>query len=970
MLGGDGEIELYFEITGGSDCPRFQLTFKHLPSDQESSFSYLAWSRSMNALPRPEVDYPDLPMPGQYTFSSFLSDVQFERHPSYPPAFDAIRTWRDQEWNYPLRVHWRSEESPIGINVDLATQDWSQTSRAKFDIWKILKETGTELTLAIPGSGRVQECWSFFASQPSPTLPPWWRYANPTYQHQTVVRDLPSLEEGTELSQYHRRLNNPNFEIVPMVYFDRYLTPIEYEVFAIGSLLRSVEGARAAYSEAFNGFYQFSLDPTDGVFPQRKGSQTFFIRLVLEPWMFSSDTLLLAPNVGTDVTIRTQESEFFGRILTVERYVLVMEVKRTLGTGALVLSEQRGNFRFGNPDTPFIAVRQAISGVMWGRLGIPEKNWLKILLLAHENAAISSQSIGTPRSHPSIVAHNRLNDSQRRAFVCATSFGESLKARLTVIEGPPGTGKTAVLLAIIVRALACGERILICAETNFAVRSCASILIKYVKERGISFDGIRMVQRNSLEALCEGGGYQRQEESTEEPPEYMDERMRLQLITSLEREADLEALSLTSLVARKIRFLNDPETSLRYSTEERTLLGELEHSRKAIMQAGIVRETEQSTELVRYGSIPTIIDDDSPEDQWIRNMRKLQKAFDKCWYRACQYYIRSETKVVFVTAATATSWILKGFRPTTLVMDEASQMAETATVSVVATFFESVQKLVLAGDLMQNSPFLGSDSRNEFASTIKRSFMERMMRTGVQSIFLSIQYRMHPHISDTISRHFYGGRLVDGPNVSERAQDAIFRQFLQTNKYLSNVRQSHFFDVPGGRMYVSKKGGSKVNPQYASAVQRVVRGLITAGAPAGDIAILSFYSAQLQIHQRLSSPLVNTMTVGGSQAREFDFVIVDTVSPGGKEYPLGFLTDSRKINVALSRAKHGLIIVGSQHMGKVLHQNHGARIWNAIIQEHRNLNSFSQMNLDAKEIETRFDIPGEHYVSAKRDGHH
>lgn len=236
-------------------------------------------------------------------------------------------------------------------------------------------------------------------------------------------------------------------------------------------------------------------------------------------------------------------------------------------------------------------------------------------MLAHENATISKQSIGTPRSHPPIAAHNRLNDSQRRAFVCVTSFGESLRARLTVIEGPSRIEKTAVLLAIIVRALACGKRIFICAEINFAVRNCVSVLIKYLKERNIFFNEIRMVQRDSFKAFCEGDEYQRQEESTEEPSKYMNKKMRLQFITSLKREADLRAFSLTNLIVRKIKFFNESEISLRYSTEKRTLLDELEHSRKTIMQTGIVGETEQFTKLMRYENISIIIDDDSSEDQ-------------------------------------------------------------------------------------------------------------------------------------------------------------------------------------------------------------------------------------------------------------------------------------------------------------------------------------------------------------------
>jgi hypothetical protein len=49
--------------------------------------------------------------------------------------------------------------------------------------------------------------WSFFKSQPSPTLPPWWRYANPIHENQHVVQELPSMIEGSEIGQDLRNLD-------------------------------------------------------------------------------------------------------------------------------------------------------------------------------------------------------------------------------------------------------------------------------------------------------------------------------------------------------------------------------------------------------------------------------------------------------------------------------------------------------------------------------------------------------------------------------------------------------------------------------------------------------------------------------------------------------------------------------------------------------------------------------------------
>ena len=241
MLENDEEIELYFEIIDDSNCLRFQFIFKHFFNDQKSFFNYFAWSLFMTALSRFEIDYFDLFMFDQYTFFSFLSNVQFQKYSNYFFVFDVIRTWRDEKWNYFLKINWRFEKFFIEINVNLITQNWSQINRVKFETWKILKKIDIELTLAIFDFDRIQKCWSFFANQSFSTLSSWWRYANLIHQHQIVVRDLSFLKKGIELFQYHRRLKNSNFEIVPMIYLNRYLTSIEYEVFAIKSLFRDVE---------------------------------------------------------------------------------------------------------------------------------------------------------------------------------------------------------------------------------------------------------------------------------------------------------------------------------------------------------------------------------------------------------------------------------------------------------------------------------------------------------------------------------------------------------------------------------------------------------------------------------------------------------------------------------------------------------------------------------------------------------
>lgn len=976
ILAGDDEIDLKFEMIGGSDCPQFQLVFRHISSDAKSFFSYHAWSRDHNSEPRPVVTYPEAPPPGPYTFSTSLMYVKFERRTRYSSDVEKVKTWAEKSSTYPLVISWTAQEPPVGISTTLTTNSWSSSSRAKFTTWQLLKDPCICLKVAVIGGGRLGEGWSFFASQPSPTLPPWWRYSNPTHQNQRVVIEVPDLSDGSELLQYHQRTKQERPEVVPMTYLDTYKAPIEYEVFAVGSLMRSVEYARDTYESAFNRIYDFSLDSVDVVYPEKRGCDTYFVQLEIDPWILKGHELAFGPSIGVDVRIRAEGCTFVGRILSSDNHTIIMEVRRTEGTGAMILNNQRGYFEFGNPYAAYRAIRQAIRGLMWGRVDLPQDNWMKDLLLAHENVSMIHQSIGTASTHPPIHAHDRLNEDQKEAFVNGKSFGTSLRSRLTIIEGPPGTGKTSVIIALIIRAMACRQKILVCTETNYAVRLCAGMLNTYLKRRNLPSDGVYLVQRDALQALGKTFGEEIDDQNDEHLPEYLTERTRLHLAERLEKDVEFQDFSLSNFISSRLRYIRNPDHRGSFTDQERALLSELNMSRKLILQTNTVpadevideptsTATEPSVEMISLRTPQRIVGEDPQKEQ--NSIRKAQKLFDSCWLKTCRHYIAKSTQVVFVTAATSTCKLLTDFTPSTIIVDEASQMTEINTITVVAKFFPGVEKLILVGDLKQNSLYVGSSNRNEFAKSTERSLMERMMLTGVPSKFLSVQYRMHPHISSTVSKHFYDGRMTDGANVFDRPQDHVFQQFLTQN--MSCERHSVFLHVEGGQLYSVVKGGSKVNPQFATAAQQMLRGLLAAGAAEKDIGLVTFYKAQLHIYQELSSPLVNTMTVDACRGHEFDFVIVDTVTPGGRDYGLGFLTDLKNINVALSRAKHGLIIIGSQDMGKVGFANNGAKTWQSIIQDHAAQAALLTMTVNGEEIKKQFDIPGQHYKSAYRNAH-
>lgn len=353
-------------------------------------------------------------------------------------------------------------------------------------------------------------------------------------------------------------------------------------------------------------------------------------------------------------------------------------------------------------------------------------------------------------------------------------------------------------------------------------------------------------------------------------------------------------------------------------------------------------EFEFTTALaLQAGPSPKIMIEN--EDDVKQRIAQAQSAFDQACMAISQYYIQNLVRIMFVTATTFFSRVFKGFKPKIIVIDEVTQMTEVDSVAVIAIFFHSIQKIILAGDLNQNCSFVGSISVNEFSRIAERSLMERMFQIGVSFTFLTTQYRMHFHISRLVSKLFYNDRLRNGDNVINRqSQDEIFEKFL---RFFFPETKHHFvfLHIPDAKVFRAKRGGSKANPYYVVAVQVVVNELVKYGAR--SIGILSFYKAQMHLHQKLASPLVSVMIVDFSEGREYDFVVLDNVTPGGTKHNLEFVADPHKINVALSRARNGLVIICHHEMGKVKHSYKGSKIWVEIVAHHLAMGSVGELRV-------------------------
>jgi len=238
------------------------------------------------------------------------------------------------------------------------------------------------------------------------------------------------------------------------------------------------------------------------------------------------------------------------------------------------------------------------------------------------------------------------------------------------------------------------------------------------------------------------------------------------------------------------------------------------------------------------------------------------------------------------------------------IMDEASQSTEPG----VWIPLQYAQRVVLAGDHYQLPPTVVSAAA--LAEGFNVSMLERLNRQNGKSISrrLDVQYRMHEDIMSFSSAEFYEGALTAHPSVAAHLLSEV--PSVSANE-LTQV-PVHFIDTAGASYDEESDpdGDSRFNPLEADLVLRKVNELLEAGLPPTQIAVISPYSAQVRLlRQRMKQTDVEIDSVDGFQGREKEAVLVSLVR-SNPEGEIGFLGDVRRMNVALTRARRKLIVVG------------------------------------------------------------
>lgn len=305
-------------------------------------------------------------------------------------------------------------------------------------------------------------------------------------------------------------------------------------------------------------------------------------------------------------------------------------------------------------------------------------------------------------------------------------------------------------------------------------------------------------------------------------------------------------------------------------------------------------------------------------DSWHRRMDALKSRATELELRI-NTDILSEARVIASTLVGSDHRLLDGIRFNTLFIDEAAQALEAASWIPV----RRASRIILAGDHCQLPPTV--KCHEAMRQGLGVSLMERIVEWHPETVvLLGTQYRMHEDIMRFSSEWFYGGAMTAAPEVRHRgildldtpiewvdsselvkesddeAKEASFREALAGESHGRINVDEALLTMQTLRDYLERIG-----------VERIIDERI-------DIALISPYRAQVRYLRKLLSGtpffkplrhLITVNTVDGYQGRESDVVVISLVR-SNSEGQIGFLRDLRRMNVAMTRARMKLIVIG------------------------------------------------------------
>ena len=486
---------------------------------------------------------------------------------------------------------------------------------------------------------------------------------------------------------------------------------------------------------------------------------------------------------------------------------------------------------------------------MIGTLELFEKGYSLFddeVVLGHKNPDFRSENINFE------PFNKKLNKFQLEAVEKALKAEE-----LFLIHGPPGTGKTTTLAEVIYQHTKKGLKCLATADSNTAVDNIAEKLLNM---------NLKIVRIGHPARLR---------------PELLDQSLDKK-ITEHKDYVKIKQIN------NQIEKLRDKQENYIKPTAQR---------RRGLTYEEIIKYAKEGKKVRGYK-----VEKLQSMAKWIEIQKEivsLAKERDKIQESIIKDIIEN-AQVVLSTNTGSQSDFLKDYTFDCIFVDEAAQATEPSCLMPLI----KGKKVVMAGDHKQLPPTI----LNPEAKALSFTMFERFTKLYPEVVYmLKIQYRMNEKIMLFSSINFYNGQLIADESVKNIKLSDLTGKTGKTP--ISNDTPVVFIDTEGKFLEKEKKGSkSKYNPKEGKLVKKAIDELKEIGINPKDIGVITPYKD----HEDYLKKLINDVeikTVDGFQGREKEIIIISLVRSNPNE-EIGFLDDERRLNVAITRAKRKLIVIG------------------------------------------------------------
>lgn len=487
--------------------------------------------------------------------------------------------------------------------------------------------------------------------------------------------------------------------------------------------------------------------------------------------------------------------------------------------GLLLSIEGRsGTFRLFAPDFPDwiedegvgikLAPDTRTTGIMKKAMTDIENNKRLFQLFEKLHGKNRETAIPSAHTHKLSFYNKELNESQQQAVTAITQNQE-----LTIVHGPPGTGKTTTLIEAIRQLTANNEKVLVSAPSNAAVDNIC---------KGLLAAGV---------ALLRVGNTGKTDEAV---LPYTPEGK----LSQSQMHKDIRQLKLRAEEFRRM--------ALKYKRN----FGKAEREQRHLLLKEVKSIRNEIKQLQQYNE---------------------EKLF-------------TEARVIAGTSVGLYDAGLEKITFDHLVIDEAGQCIEPLAWCV----FSLAPRIVLAGDHWQLPPTVLSEA------AIKAGFNRSVLETAVahcsRVYLLNTQYRMRPLIAGFSNQYFYNGLLQSAAHL---VNSGTHLTFIDTAG--SGFNETYAPD----QVSLQNKGELHIIKQFLSGEAFIPE----------NTAFISPYAGQVLLAKETLPPGIRISTIDSFQGQEKPVVLLSLVR-SNDEGQIGFLKDYRRMNVAITRAREHLIVIG------------------------------------------------------------